>query len=102
MRSTKVVTNSDPMAFLLSHQIINGKYASWIVILQEFDLEFVTPKSKKGLALAELISKLPTGTQDPPVNDDFPDELLVFMFTNTHWFANIENYLAIRTLTQYL
>ena len=61
MHSTKVVTNSNPMAFLLSRQIVSGKYARWIVILQEFDLEFVTPKSKKGLTLAELISKLPTG-----------------------------------------
>ena len=56
MRSTKVVTDSNPMAFLLSRRILNGKYAHWFVILQEFDLEFVTPKSKKGLALAELIS----------------------------------------------
>ena len=71
MHSTKVVIDSNPMDFLLIRCILNGKYTRWVVILQEFDLEFVTPKSKKGLALAELISELPTGTQDPPINDDF-------------------------------
>lgn len=46
--TTKFVTNSNPMAFLLSRWIINQKYIHWIIILQEFDIEFVTPKSKKG------------------------------------------------------
>jgi len=50
------VTNSNAMDFLLIQQIISGKYACWIIVLQEFYIEFVTPKSKKGLALTELIS----------------------------------------------
>ena len=33
MCSTKVMNNSNPMNFLLSRWIINGKYAHWIVIL---------------------------------------------------------------------
>jgi len=40
------------MSFLLSQRVINGKYARWIVIFQEFYLEFVTPKSNKALAPA--------------------------------------------------
>lgn len=80
-RSTRVLTNSNPMTFLLSLWIINGKYACWILILQEFDLEFVMPKSKKYLALAEFISELPTGARDPLVNDEIPDEHL-FVITS--------------------
>ena len=34
MRSTKVVTDSNPMAFLLSRRILNGKYTRWVIILQ--------------------------------------------------------------------
>ena len=82
MHSTKVVTNSNPMAFLLSRHILSGKYTRWVVILQEFNLEFVTPKINKGLALAKLISELPTGTQDPPINDALPDEHLFAITTD--------------------
>ena len=59
-RKTKVVTNSTPMLYLLSRWIINGKFTHWIVILQEFDLEFATPKSNKALVLAEFLSNLPS------------------------------------------
>jgi hypothetical protein len=30
----------------------------WMVILQEFDLDFISAKSKKSLVFAELISEL--------------------------------------------
>ena len=40
--------------------MIGGKYNKWIVILQEFDLEFVSEKSKKLLIFAELISNFPS------------------------------------------
>ena len=102
MCSTKVVTNSNPMAFLLSRRILTGKYTRWVVILQEFDLEFVTPKSKKGLALAELISELPTGTQDPPVNDDFLDEHLFGIATDDPWYGDILNYFPTQNFTLHL
>jgi hypothetical protein len=53
--------NYNHMSFLLSQWVINGKYACWIIILQDFDLEFVTPKKKKSLSLVEFIYNLPTG-----------------------------------------
>ena len=40
--------------------MIGGKYNKWIVILQEFDLEFVSAKSKKSFVFAELISDFPS------------------------------------------
>jgi len=102
MRSTKVVTNSNPLSFLLSRRILTGKYAHWVVILQEFDLEFVTPKSKKGLALAELISELPTGAQDTPVNDDFPDEHLFAITADDPWYGDILTYLRTQKFALHL
>ena len=39
--------------------MIRGKYNKWIVILQEFDLELVSAKSKKSLIFAEIISDFP-------------------------------------------
>ena len=36
--------------------MIGGKYNKWIVILQEFDLEFVSTNLKKSLIFDEIIS----------------------------------------------
>lgn len=44
------------MVYLLRLRLIKGKIAKWIIILQEYDLELITPKSKKALALEEFIS----------------------------------------------
>jgi hypothetical protein len=66
LRTTKVVADSNPMKYLLSHRQVNGKFARWIIILQEYDLEFSTPKSKKALVLAELVTTLPSDTPSTP------------------------------------
>ena len=39
---TLVVSHVNPFQFILTHRMIGGKYNKWIVILQEFDLEFVS------------------------------------------------------------
>lgn len=62
MHKTKVMANSSPMQYILGQQLITGKFSRWIVILQEFKLEFSTPKTKKGLTLEEFITNLPMGT----------------------------------------
>jgi len=42
------------MTYILTRQLLGGKYSKWIVILQEFDLVFTTTKSKKSLVFAKL------------------------------------------------
>ena len=43
---TTVLSDCNPMTYILSRQLLGGKYSKWIAILQEFDLEFVKSKSK--------------------------------------------------------
>ena len=57
---TIVISNCNPMNYILSCQFLGGKYSKWIVTLQEFDLEFIKSKSKKSLVLAELLCDLPS------------------------------------------
>eukprot|EP00253_Pinus_taeda_P014165 PITA_14165 len=61
LRKTFVLAAANPFQFVLSRQVIGGKYNRWIVILQEFDLEFLSAKSKKSMVFAKLISELPCG-----------------------------------------
>ena len=56
---THVVANSNPMQYLLIHHLLKGQEAKWVVVLQEFDLEFVSPKITKALMLAMLMTDIP-------------------------------------------
>ena len=49
---TLVAAHINLFQFVLTRRMIGGKYNKWIVILQEFDLEFVSAKSKKSLIFA--------------------------------------------------
>lgn len=53
--------------------MIGGKYNRKIFILQEFDLEFMSAKSKKSLVFAELISEFPC-EEDIFYEEYFPHE----------------------------
>lgn len=78
----KVVSNSKPMHYILGRWLITGNLTWWIIILQEFDLEFPTPKTKKVLVLAYFITNLPTSKVEPAVNDTLPDEHLFLIAIN--------------------
>ena len=52
------------MYHVLTHRVLGGKYSKWIVILQEFDLEFTKSKAKKSLVFAELIYDLPCAHEE--------------------------------------
>ena len=41
------------MQYFLSRQILGRLHSKWIVLLQEFELDFSTPKSNKSLVFAE-------------------------------------------------
>jgi hypothetical protein len=96
LRTTIVVVDSNPMHYLLSHRQINGKFSRWIIILQEYDLEFTTPKRKKSLILVELMVDLPSNSSDPPVNENFLDEHLFLISSDDPWYGDILVYLRMQ------
>ena len=49
LHQTLVVSHVNPFQFILTRRMIGGKYNKWIIISQEFDLEFISTKSKKSL-----------------------------------------------------
>jgi hypothetical protein len=93
LRTTIVIADSNPMYHVLTHQVIDGKYSKWIVILQEFDLEFVKSKAKKSLVFAELICNLPHVDEDIEPRYSLPDETLFLISTSDPWYGYILIYL---------
>jgi hypothetical protein len=81
------------MQHILTCQLLGGKYAKWIVILQEFDLEFDHAKSKKSLFFAELICDFPHSATKNVVVDSLPDESLFLNSSDDLWYGDIIIYL---------
>ena len=73
--------------------MIGGKYNKWIVILQEFDLKFVSVKSKKSLIFAKLISDFPSEEEEEACEDTFVDEHIFLISTLDPWYGDIIIYL---------
>ena len=59
LQTTTVISDSNPMRYILSHHILRGWYSKWVVILSKFDLIFSIHKMKKSLLFAELMARLP-------------------------------------------
>jgi hypothetical protein len=96
-RKTTVISHCNPMQHILTRQLLGGKYSKWIVILQEFDLEFERAKSKKSLVFAELICDFPYSEMENVAADSLPDESLFLISTDDLWYGDIIIYLQTQT-----
>ena len=56
-RKTIVIVFVNPFQYMLTRRVIGGKISRWIVILQEFDLDFVLENSKKSLVFRRAYFK---------------------------------------------
>jgi hypothetical protein len=93
LRKTTVISDCNPKQHILTRQLLGGKYSKWIVILQEFDLEFECAKSKKSLVFAELISDLLSTETKNVAKDSLLDESLFLINFDDIWYGDIIIYL---------
>ena len=88
LHTTIVLSYKNPMYYILTRQVLGGKYSQWIFILQEFDLEFSKSTSKKSLVLAKLMCDLPCASTDSDPSDSFPDEFMFLISTIDPWYGD--------------
>jgi hypothetical protein len=74
-RNTTVIAIINPLQYVLTRRVIGGNISRWTIILHEFDLDFVSVKSKKSLILAVLILEMVVESSDitpeeSPINGD--------------------------------
>jgi hypothetical protein len=93
LHTNTVITDSNPMYHISTHQVLGGKYSKWIIILQEFDLEFAKSKAKKSLVFANLICDIPYTDEDIEPSDSLPDESLFLISASDPWYGYILLYL---------
>ena len=89
LRTTIVPVDQNPMYYILTRQVLGGKYSRWIVILQEFDLEFSKDTSKKSLVFAELMCDLSYDLMDSEPSDSFSNEFLFLITTTDPWYGDL-------------
>ena len=93
LRTTTVLADQNLMYYILTRQVLGGKYSRWIVILQEFDLEFAKATSKKSLVFTELMCDLPCASTKSEPSDSFSDEFLFLISTTDPWYGYLLIYL---------
>jgi hypothetical protein len=97
LHKTTVISNCNPMQYILTRRLLRGKYSKWIVILQEFNLDFERAKSKKSLVFVELICDLPSNDTKDMAEDSLPDESLFMISFDNVWYEDIIIYLHTQT-----
>ena len=74
----QVVSKIDPLRYLFQVPTLIGKISRWLVLLTEFDIEYITTKVIKGKAVAEFLA-LNVVKGEEQWNLEFPDENLVLI-----------------------
>ena len=52
----QAVSKIDPLRYLFQVPTLTGKISRWLVLLTEFDIEYITTKVIKGRAVAEFLA----------------------------------------------
>ena len=93
-----IFTNNSALKYLLTKKNAKARLISWVLLLQEFNLQI---RDKKGVEnfVVDHLSRLTIAhkTHNPQINDEFPEESQLLV-ENTPWYAHIANYLAIGEL----
>ena len=64
----------DPMKHLYEALSLVGKLAKWLILLTEFDVQYLTKKTIKGRAVAKFLA-LNSILDSKEIQLDFPDDL---------------------------
>ena len=94
--TTQLVVKIDPLKYLLSKAALTGRLAKWMMILLEFDIQYVEQKAIKGQAIVDQLAEFPI-SYHAPMQIDFPNSLVLYI-TNCTW----KIFLMVHTLKMVL
>ncbi|KAA0054386.1 uncharacterized protein E5676_scaffold2750G00030 [Cucumis melo var. makuwa] len=79
-----LVAKADPIKYVLSRPIISGRLAKWEVLLQQYDIVYISQKAIKGQALADFLADHPIPS-DWKLCEDLPDDEVFFTEVMKPW-----------------
>ena len=83
-QKTMLISKIDPLKYLLSRAALTGCVEKWVMILSEFDIEYVDRKAIKGQVIADQLAEAPI-QDDHPMLIDFPDEAIFHVDIANEW-----------------
>jgi hypothetical protein len=90
---TTIIVIVNTFQYVLTQSVINENIIIWIVILQEFNLDFVSKKSKNSLVFMERISKFPVESGDVIPEESRIKGDMFFIASSNPWYGDILVYL---------
>ena len=80
--SILLVSRLDSLRYLFNKPVLTSRLMRWLVLLTEFDIQYVTHKSVKGSIVVDHLASLPI-FDDRSIDVDFPDKRFVSMTSIT-------------------
>lgn len=68
-----LISWANPLKYIMSHPLVQGRIAKWTVLLSELDIHYVPQRAVKGQALADFLATHPI-LDDSPLRMELPDE----------------------------
>ena len=82
--SVHLISRLNTLRYLFDRPALTGRLMRWLILLTEFDIQYVSQKFIKGSVVADHLASLST-FEDRPVDDDFPNEEFVAMTSLLGW-----------------
>ncbi|XP_075087585.1 uncharacterized protein LOC142169598 [Nicotiana tabacum] len=76
--TTHLISRLDPLKYIFQKPMPTIKLAKWQILLNEFDVVYITQKAIKGQALADHLIENPVDGYYEPLTTYFPDEEVLF------------------------
>lgn len=80
----QLIAKIDPLKYLLSKAMLTCHLAKWVMLLSEFDIEYVDQKEIKGKVVAVQLVEAPL-IRDHPLMSNFPDEEIFTVIPEKQW-----------------
>ena len=77
-----LIEKIDPLKYLLGKATLTSRLAKWMMILSEFDIEYIEHKEIKGQAIADQLVHFPI-QNDAHIQVDFPAKHFMYMTKRT-------------------
>jgi len=77
----------------MNKPLTSGRVTRWLLLLQVFNITIVDRPGKSNI-VADFLSRLDNPSETNPIIDDFPDEHLFGISTDSPWFVDIVDYLV--------
>jgi len=82
--SVWLISRADPLKYIILRPVLLGKLAKWVLLLQEFEIIYVSQKAIKKQALVDFLVDHPI-LDEWKFSEDLPDENILFIEILEPW-----------------